>query len=75
MPDVYWWPLIGLLLLLSYEIFAATTNRVPTLSEIIWRASGVRVRCPHCGTWFRQRIVWGIALAFGFGVMCGHFFA
>lgn len=75
MPEIFWWPIAGVVLLVSYEIFAATTKRVPTLSQIIWRASGVRVQCPHCGQWFRQRVVWGLVLAFALGFMCGHFFA
>lgn len=35
-----WLPLVGLALLVIYEVWAAITHRAPTESEWIWRLTG-----------------------------------
>lgn len=61
--------------LVGYEIWSAFVRReAPTLSEFVWRASGILTTCPNCGFRFKRRLVAGVAIAFGFGCLMGHFF-
>lgn len=77
MPAIYWWPLAGVLLLVSYELYSVLTAkpRPLTLSQVMWLALGVTAKCPYCGRYSKRRIVGGVALAFGMGFLMGHFFA
>lgn len=64
MPTIYWVPILGLILIVAFEIYAAfshrrETGKLMTISQMFWWVSGRSLRN---------------ALVFGFGFLCGHLF-
>lgn len=68
-----WVAALGVILIVAYELYAAW-KRGLTESQMIWHVTGVYVTCPNCQTTFRPPLVFGVAIAFGFGCLMGHFF-
>lgn len=77
-----WGLVAAVVYLVAYELWVVVWHnrrKAPeqrlTLSQMVWTAIGVRVRCPNCGDWFTRRMVVGYVIVSALMYLMGHLFA